>query len=177
MICIRSLALSLTLLSLLACDQSPVPRPAPPPKPPKTESAKQLPVVPVAPEVEPAPVKPAMLAKPVEPPVPAIQPVAKLAAPAVVAKPKPKPPASASKPVAPAPQAPLDLSLPAEVFEQLQPLEPLDDLPSTLLPPLFVEKTKPTSPFQLNGKLITNERSDDYWESLEGAELQFEFKQ
>lgn len=80
-----------------------------------------------------------------------------------------------SKPVAPKPQAPLDLSLPAEVFEPLQPLEPLDESPATLLPPLFVEKTEP-SPFQLNGKLITNERSDDYWDSLEGAELQFEFK-
>lgn len=175
MICIRSLAVLLTLLSLLACDQSPVPQPAPQPKPPKTVSAKPLPV---APEVEPAPVKPAAVAKPAEPPVPA-QPVAKAAASAPEAKPKPipKPPATASKSVAPAPQAPLDLSLPAEVFEQLQPLEPLDDLSVTRLPPLFVEKTKPTSPFQLNGKLITNERSDDYWDSLEGAELQFEFKQ
>ncbi|MDP3815969.1 hypothetical protein [Pseudomonas sp.] len=178
MICTRSLALLLTLLSLVACDQAPVPQPAPQPKPPKTESAKPLPA---APEVEPAPVKPAAVAKPVEPPVPAPQPVAKAAAPAVVAKPKsqpkPKPPATVSKSVPLEPKAPLDLSLPAEVFEQLQPLEPLDDLPATLLPPLFVEKTEPTSPFQLNGKLITNERSDDYWDSLEGAELQFEFKQ
>jgi hypothetical protein len=179
MICTRSLALLLTLLSLVACDQPPVPQPAPQPKPPKTESAKPLPVTPVAPKAEPAPVKPAVVAKPVEPPVPASPPVAKAAAPAVAAKPKPqskpKPAAVVSKPVAPKPQAPLDLSLPAEVFEPLQPLEPLDESPATLLPPLFVEKTEP-SPFQLNGKLITNERSDDYWDSLEGAELQFEFK-
>jgi hypothetical protein len=29
----------------------------------------------------------------------------------------------------------------------------------------------------LHGKLITNERDDDYFESIEGAQLQFEFRQ
>jgi len=70
---------------------------------------------------------------------------------------------------------PLDLSLPEDLL-----LAPLagEELPLTpLLPPLFEAKAKPESPFQLHGKLISNERVDDYWESLEGAELQFEFKQ
>jgi len=74
-------------------------------------------------------------------------------------------------------KVPLELSLHPDVFDPLQPLEPLNDLSTPLLPPLFVEKTEPESPFQLNGKLITNERGDDYWQSVEGAQLQFEFKQ
>lgn len=84
-----------------------------------------------------------------------------------------------AKPAAPAPEkkVPLELSLHPDVFDPLQPLEPLNDLSTPLLPPLFVEKTEPESPFQLNGKLITNERGDDYWQSVEGAQLQFEFKQ
>lgn len=185
MICSRSLALLLTLLSLVACDQPPVPQPAPQPKPPKTESVKPPPAAPVVQKAEPAPAKPVMQVP--QPPAPKPQPVAKPAvtaapAPAPVVKPqpkpkpKPKPLAVVTKPAAPEFKAPLDLSLPGEVFEPLQPLEPLDDSPATLLPPLFVEKTEQQSPFQLNGKLITNERSDDYWDSLEGAELQFEFK-
>ena len=84
-----------------------------------------------------------------------------------------KKPASAVKNTLP---APLDLSLHTHVFDPLQPLEPLLDLSTPLLPPLFVEKTEPSSPFQLHGKLITNERDDDYFESIEGAQLQFEFR-
>ena len=77
---------------------------------------------------------------------------------------------------APAPRLELDLSLPTELLEPTESVESFSELPSTLLPPLFDDQN-PAGPFQLQGKLITNERGDqDYWESLEGAELQFEFK-
>lgn len=75
------------------------------------------------------------------------------------------------------PKVPLDLSLRLEVFDPLQPLEPLSDLSAPLLPPLFGEKVDTQDGFQLNGKLITNDNDDDYWQSVEGAQLQFEFKQ
>ncbi len=90
----------------------------------------------------------------------------------------PQAPAKAPAPaVKNPPPAPLDLSLHTHVFDPLQPLEPLLDLSTPFLPPLFEEKTEPSSPFQLHGKLITNERDDDYFESIEGAQLQFEFRQ
>ncbi|WP_244527236.1 hypothetical protein [Pseudomonas borbori] len=106
------------------------------------------------------------------------------------AKPDPLPKTVASKPVVkeapkanepkapvPAPRLELDLSLPTELLEPSESVESFSELPSTLLPPLFDEQNPAVSPFQLQGKLITNERGDqDYWESLEGAELQFEFK-
>lgn len=108
-------------------------------------------------------------------------------------KPKPKPAPTKPKPK-PAPAKPkpkpsaveqvhlrepkLDLSLPKHLVDELEPRvkdEPHIDPP--LLPPLFVEKPPEQSPYQLNGKLITNQREDDYWRSVEGAELQIEFKQ
>lgn len=163
MTCLRNLALLLTLFSLLGCD---------PPNTPKNPSpaATQTPsAAPVEPKPEPVTVlKPQQMAEPEAKPKQVIAPTP--AAPPKVVKPA-KPVASAQPPVV------LDLSLPPEVFEPLQPLEPLDDAPAKLLPPLFGEKIAPESPFQLNGKLITNERGDDYWESVEGAQLQFEFKQ
>ncbi len=79
--------------------------------------------------------------------------------------------------MAPVPKAKLDLSLPRDLADQLEPGDVIDALSEQpLLPQMFVEKPAPESPFQLNGKLITNEREDDYWRSVEGAELQFEFK-
>ncbi|SCW31213.1 hypothetical protein SAMN05216370_0345 [Pseudomonas peli] len=162
MLPIRSLALLLTLLSLVACEQS-----ATPPAKPKVETSKAQSAQTVdtskAAKAEPAPV----VSKPAQPKAAEAKPVPV----------KPKPVAVASKPEPTEPKAPLDLSLHPDVFDPLQPLEPLNDLSTPLLPPLFVEKTEPESPFQLNGKLITNERGDDYWQSVEGAQLQFEFKQ
>nr|WP_298167517.1 hypothetical protein [uncultured Pseudomonas sp.] len=88
-----------------------------------------------------------------------------------------KPKTSVAKAPVPAPRLELDLSLPTELLEPTESVEAFSELPSTLLPPLFDEQNPAGSPFQLQGKLITNERGDqDYWESLEGAELQFEFK-
>lgn len=83
--------------------------------------------------------------------------------------PQAKPAESESKPA-------LDLSLPQELFEQALESETRDEL-APLLPPLFGEKTEVESPFQISGRLISNEHVDDYWDSIEGAELQFEFKQ
>lgn len=164
MLPIRSLALLLTMLSLVACEQS-----TNPPAKPKAETVKAQPAVKhKAAEAEPA-------APVVSKPAPKISEPAPVAA-AAQPKPKPAPAVVAPKPAPVEPKAPLDLSLQPNVFDQLPPLEPLSDLSTTLLPPLFGEGGEPEGPFQLNGKLITNERGEDYWQSLEGAQLQFEFK-
>lgn len=163
---IRSLALLLTLLSVAACEPS-----SNPPAKVKAETVKAQPapaaVTSKAVKVEPEPVA----SKPVQPSAPEPKPAA-------VAQTKPKPVVVARKPEPePAePKAPLDLSLHTNVFEPLPPLAPLSDLSIPLLPPMFGDKDKTEGPFQLNGKLITNERGDDYWESVEGAQLEFEFK-
>ena len=71
----------------------------------------------------------------------------------------------------------LDLSLPTELVEQLNAEAPAT--PATLaplLPPLFEQKQQALSPFQLSGRLLTNDADEDYLESVEGAELKFEFK-
>lgn len=167
MTCLRSLALLLTLFALLGCDPPSAPKQTNPAATPVPEHA----VTPPAASLEPDAVtvlKPQQMAEPEAKPKQVI--ASTPAAPPKAVKP--------AKPVVPAqPPVVLDLSLPPEVFEPLEPLEPLDDAPAKLLPPLFGEKVAPESPFQLNGKLITNERGDDYWESVEGAQLQFEFKQ
>ncbi|MCW1937440.1 hypothetical protein OMD46_15880 [Pseudomonas sp. MDMC_285] len=67
-------------------------------------------------------------------------------------------------------------SVPQELFEQALESETREDL-APVLPPLFGEKPEVQSPFQISGRLISNERVDDYWDSIEGAEVQFEFKQ
>ncbi|QKE65708.1 hypothetical protein HNE05_10030 [Aquipseudomonas campi] len=91
----------------------------------------------------------------------------------------PPPAVAKARPVKPQPLPPakLDLRLPAELVEQMELGEPLQELPEQpLLPPLFGEKPTEPGPFQLNGRLITNDQSEDYWDSVEGAELQFEFR-
>ncbi|WP_318960724.1 hypothetical protein [Pseudomonas sp.] len=161
MISFRFLILLLALLALNACDnqESTTAVPDEPADPPVS-------VVPTpAAEVAPVPA-PKLVTKPLSEPV---RPVPK---PAVVNKPVAK-----DSVAVPALKTDLDLSLPPDLFETLQVLVAPDELPSpALLPPLFRAEETSESPFQLNGKLITNERGDDYWNSLEGAELQFEFK-
>ncbi len=66
--------------------------------------------------------------------------------------------------------------MPTELFEQALENETREEL-SPAPPPLFGEKPEVQSPFQISGRLISNERVDDYWDSIEGAEVQFEFKQ
>ncbi|MBP5075968.1 translation initiation factor 2 [Pseudomonas chlororaphis] len=124
--------------------------------------------------------------------------VAKKAAPvkkvaASKAKPKAKAPqrrapiASKSKPASeivrmPLPSAKVDLSLPPEMVKQLQPIGSVNQPKRTpLLPPMFGEKPKDDSPFQLNGRLLSNEMQlqlrNDERRDVEGAALDFEFKQ
>ncbi|WMR34639.1 hypothetical protein QT513_07825, partial [Metapseudomonas otitidis] len=72
----------------------------------------------------------------------------------------------------------LDLSLPKHLVDELEPrVKQEQHVEQPLLPPMFVEKPSEQSPYQLNGKLITNQREEDYLRSVEGAELQIEFKQ
>jgi hypothetical protein len=86
----------------------------------------------------------------------------------------PKGPAETATVQATQPEARLDLSLPKDLDNALEVKVVTDEMP--VLPQMFVEKPAPEGPFQLNGKLITNERETDAWHSVEGAELQFEFK-
>ena len=162
MLPIRNLALLLTVLSLAACEQS-----TNPPAKPKAETVK----------VQPAPAAVPSKAAKTEPAPVVNKPRAVESKPVPEAQAKPKPAVVARKAEPAEPKAPLDLSLHTNVFDPLQPVAPLSDLSVPLLPPMFGDKDKTEGPFQLNGKLITNERGDDYWESVEGAQLQFEFKQ
>ncbi|WP_030132001.1 hypothetical protein [Pseudomonas sp. QTF5] len=77
------------------------------------------------------------------------------------------------------PSANLDLSLPKDMVEELKPVGTVQ-LPrrDALLPQMFGDKS---SPFQLNGRLLSNEmqlqlRNEERRE-VEGAALEFEFKQ
>ena len=138
-----------------------------------------------------SPDKPAVNASPEKPQKPAVKkatPVKK-AVTAKQSKPAKKrvPIASKSKPASevvktPLPPARLDLSLPPEMVSQLQPpgtLVPNNSTP--LLPQLFGEKPRESSPFQLNGRLLSNELglplSNEPRRDVEGAALEFEFKQ
>lgn len=155
----------------------------------------------------PAPVAPRVDAWPSLVAMPAVSPGNACAEASTQAKPKPKPTATKAeatkpkpkpKPATPKPkpkptpakpkpskveqvklrEPKLDLSLPKHLVDELEPRvkqEQHTDRP--LLPPMFVEKPPEQSPYQLNGKLITNQREEDYWRSVEGAELQIEFKQ
>lgn len=80
------------------------------------------------------------------------------------------------------PSTNIDLSLPPEMVRQLQPIGTVPIVKrAPLLPPLFEEKTKEESKFQLNGRLISNEmqlqlRNEERRE-VEGAALEFQFNQ
>jgi hypothetical protein len=101
------------------------------------------------------------------------------------AKPKPKPKAKkpASKAVAkPLPKAKVDLSLPSEMVKNLEP--DLGDGPvvrKPMLPSMFPTKPESdSSPFQLNGRLISNEMQlqlrNDSRRDVDGAAIEFEFR-
>lgn len=124
---------------------------------------------------------------------PVVEPPAKAPAPVEESAPKSQPPvpqkatpdkaverAKAEKPqkVVQAPaKTKLDLSLPPELAAKLEAEDQAaaDGL-VPILPSFFEEKKPSLNPFQLSGKLITGETGDDYWDSIEGAELQFEFR-
>lgn len=126
------------------------------------------------------------LAKPAQ--KPAASKAAKgTAAKSKAAKSKAKP---ARKPISqavakPLPKARLDLSLPTDMVDKLEP-EVGDPSPiqrrKPLLPPLFTEKPEADdSPFQLNGRLINNEMQlqlrNDSRRDVEGAAIDFEYRQ
>ncbi|WPC03607.1 hypothetical protein SBP02_12535 [Pseudomonas benzenivorans] len=163
------LALSIPLLS--ACD--PEVKPAKVVPPGSTTPTQQH-----APAPEPPPVVvPAQAAREESDSLSQAQPSASAAqapAPPVV------PPVAAPKvPAAVEPEQPspsLDLSLPPELLEQASVQEDGGSGRAPLLPPLFEEKPATDGPFQLSGRLINEDRGADDWSSVEGAELQFEFK-
>lgn len=137
------------------------------------------------PEPEPARVVP----EKVPPAVVEPEPAAQNTAPEVVVPPEttpkatPRPavtrasPASAAEGPADPPKTKLDLSLPPELVEQLNAEDQgLETAMTPLLPPLFEPRRPVENPFQLSGRLLTNDDNKDYWDSVEGAELQFEFK-
>jgi hypothetical protein len=122
-----------------------------------------------------------------------VQKAAAVKRPAAAVKKKPaaavkKRPPIASKSKAPSevvktqlPPVKLDLRLPPQMAQELKPVGTVP-LPrhDALLPPMFGEKSG-SSPFQLNGRLLSNEmqlqlRNEERRE-VEGAALDFEFKQ
>ena len=143
----RALLLTLACGLLAACDDSPKP-PAPAPKP----------------SVMP----------------PASQPQQEVSKPKAATRPAPAKAPATSKPAAPAeplPPVKIDLSLPDELVQQLEPGEPLEaSAEQPLLPEMFGEKPTEPGPYELNGRLITNDKSTDYWDSVEGAELQIKIR-
>ena len=90
---------------------------------------------------------------------------------------------AASKAVAkPLPKPKLDLSLPTELVEKLEPgvdKAPLARKP--VLPAMFDEKPATDTSFQLNGRLISNEMDlqlrNDSRRDVEGAAIDFQFRQ
>lgn len=175
MMVMRAFLGGLLLCGLVACDsdqsspKAPASEPAEAVRPAPVEPAPPVPVV----EPEPAP-------EPVPEPVPEAQPAPPQKAPQV-----PSAPRSLGSPRAAAPSrpvAPLDLSLPSEVLERFKlpdevPVEALES--PSLLPPLFVDKANEPDSFELGGKLITSERpvaDEDSWHSVEGVELQLQFR-
>ena len=166
MIVIQRVVVLALLLSVAACEPT-----ASPPAAAKAESPEAT-TPPVRAPSNPANVQPktAAVANAARPNSPVVKP------PVTVVQAKPPTPVATPQSAPEAVDAPLDLSLQLNVFDPLQPLAPLTE-ESHLLPPLFGEKIEPDNAFQLNGKLISNEQDDDYWQSVEGAQLQFEFKQ
>ena len=83
----------------------------------------------------------------------------------------------------PKPKAKLDLSLPADMVDDLEPsVGNSANRRKPLLPAMFTEKPQSDdSPFQLNGRLISNEMQlqmrNDSRRDVEGAAIDFEFRQ
>ncbi|MEE1920558.1 translation initiation factor 2 [Pseudomonas sp. 148P] len=84
---------------------------------------------------------------------------------------------------APLPKAKLDLSLPPDMVKGMKPVEQIEaEVRKPLLPAMFGEKPEVQSPFQLNGRLLSNEmqlqlRNESRQQEIEGAAIEFEFKQ
>lgn len=121
--------------------------------------------------------------KPVEPPVQAPTEEPPLVE-EEVAPPTPKKAAErvkadkkVQKMVQKAPKTKLDLSLPPELTAQLNAEDQAaEDGLAPILPAFFEEKKPITNPFQLSGKLLTGEAGTEFSNSVEGAQLEFEFR-
>jgi hypothetical protein len=79
------------------------------------------------------------------------------------------------------PPAHLDLSLPPHMVDELVPPSQVVGLPRKgILPSMFDEKPAGDSPYQLNGRLISNEMQlqlrNDSRHEVEGAAIEFEYK-
>ena len=76
--------------------------------------------------------------------------------------------------------ATLDLRVPQQLLDQLRFDDPpLQEQTQSLLPPMFVEKSKPERKFRVGGSLFTTENLGDgapTLKSIDGAELQLEYK-
>ncbi|WP_313512860.1 hypothetical protein [Pseudomonas sp.] len=172
---LRTTTLCLALL-LAACDSGDKPA-GPPNEPTKPKPITQ--VEPAAPRKEP---QPPMATKPVVADRSEAKPVEEAPAPAApVVKSKgkaqdkaedtPSEEVSLAKPK-------LDLSLPRELVESLEPeskQKVKGASESGLLPPMFADKENDQQPFQLSGRVISNEIERN--SGIEGAELQFHFRQ
>ncbi|MCU9950199.1 hypothetical protein [Pseudomonas sp. PDM13] len=180
-------ALLLFLGLLAGCEQEAPPSQKPPASPPPvTQAEKPAPAAPAkeAPAAKPASEAPKVASETPKPTAkpeqkPAAKPKADAKPVAKAAQPATSPAGNARKPEkTELPKAKLDLRLPKHLVDKLEP-EIVEERKAEepLLPPMFTEKAPTEGPFQLNGKLLTNEKEDDYWRSVEGAELQFEFKQ
>ena len=96
------------------------------------------------------------------------------------AKAKPRPVSKAI--TQPLPKARLDLSLPTDMVKNLEPeVGDASTRRKPLLPAMFTEKPETSdSPFQLNGRLISNEMQlqlrNDSRRDVEGAAIEFEFR-
>jgi len=107
---------------------------------------------------------------------------AKPAASKAKAKPKPKPKPVSKAVTQPLPKAKLDLSLPSDMVKDLEPeVGDTSTRRKPLLPAMFTEKPETSdSPFQLNGRLISNEMQlqlrNDSRHDVEGAAIDFEFR-
>ncbi|MFJ4348611.1 hypothetical protein [Pseudomonas sp. NPDC089401] len=124
--------------------------------------------------------QPAAQAKALDKSKSAQKPVAKPAKPKSKSRPVRKP---VSKVVAqPLPKAKLDLSLPTDMVKNLQPEVGDATLRrKPLLPAMFTEKPEDSdSPFQLNGRLISNEMQlqlrNDARRDVDGAAIEFQFR-
>ncbi|WP_349970856.1 translation initiation factor 2 [Pseudomonas caspiana] len=79
--------------------------------------------------------------------------------------------------------AKLDLSLPPELAEELQPAGTTKAKPrKPILPPMFGDKrASGNDPFELNGRILSNEMDlqmrNDSRREVEGAALDFKFRQ
>lgn len=180
-------ALLLFLGLLAGCEQeAPPPQKPPASPPPVTQAEKPAPAAPAkeAPAAKPVSEAPKVASETPRPTAkpeqkPAAKPKADAKPVAKAAQPATSPAGNARKPEkTELPKAKLDLRLPKHLVDKLEP-EIVEERKAEepLLPPMFTEKAPTEGPFQLNGKLLTNEKEDDYWRSVEGAELQFEFKQ